>query len=294
MTIKNINVENYTGIRMEEYEYLFKTCIFGDKDVGKKTLAKNINPRFNEKLSLIFTIGVDFFTKNINTFGIITKLQLWICSDEIRFKCNYPINLIGSLAIILMYDINNANSLNYLSEVLQSTKKVREKYNLPVLLVGNKSDLKENREVSEEQIKKFKMENNISRSMEISIKTGENVEKMFMKITRMTLKGFPTIEIKRPRRIERPKRIESPYIKIDTPYRRRETPLEFTKSSKRFISELGPFSLVLLIGTLMLMTIIGNVIKDLNNFYLSIGYVIILIIFIIVLVVFLLRKRKKS
>ena len=179
----------------EEYDYLFKVCLFADKDVGKMTLAKYINHRFDEKISLIITIGADFFTKNIETYGIITKLQLWICSDDLeRFRFLYPNFLVGSLGIILMYDITNANSLNYLSEVLQSTKKVRGKHDYPILLVGNKSDLKENREVSEEQVRKFKIENNISKSMEISIKTGENVEKMLMRMTRMTLKGTKHVE----------------------------------------------------------------------------------------------------
>jgi len=63
-------------------------------------------------------------------------------------------------------------------------------YDPPILLVGNKLDLEENREVSKEQVEKFKEKHDISSSMEISLKTGENVEEMFMDITRIILKRW--------------------------------------------------------------------------------------------------------
>jgi GTPase SAR1 family protein len=55
----------------------------------------------------------------------------------------------------------------------------------PILLVGNKLDLEENREVSKERVEKVKEDNNISESMEISLETGENVELMFKKLAEM-------------------------------------------------------------------------------------------------------------
>jgi len=48
-------------------------------------------------------------------------------------------------------------------------------------------DLLNNREVSKEQIEKFKQDNDIGSSMEISINTGENVEEIFLKISNMII-----------------------------------------------------------------------------------------------------------
>ena len=172
---------------MSHVEYTFKVGLFADKEVGKRKLTIYIDPIFDEKPKN--AIGVDFLYKKIETFGIRSAFSFWICTDEERFRSLFPNYFMGSHGIILMYNITKASSLNYLSEVLQNVKKVREKCNPPILLVGNKSDLKKNRGVSNEQIKKFKIRNNISKSMEISIKTGENVEKMFMRITRMALKN---------------------------------------------------------------------------------------------------------
>ena len=83
-----------------------------------------------------------------------------------------------------MYDITYAKTLNYVSKWSQI---IKTKNDNPILLIGNKRDLKEDREVSKEQIKQYKKDHNISESMEISLKTGENVDQMFMKITNMLL-----------------------------------------------------------------------------------------------------------
>ncbi len=184
----------------EEYDYLFKVCLFADKDVGKKTLARFLE-KVGSDLNYGSTIGVDFFSKNIEIKGKKAKLQLWIFSDKedygyglikmmqernITFLYHFFIN--GSNGVILLYDITNSKSLDFLSIVLQDVKKAREKYDFPLLLVGNKLDLEEYREVSNDQVKKFKEENNISESMEISLQTRENVEKkMFRKFIEMIL-----------------------------------------------------------------------------------------------------------
>jgi GTPase Era involved in 16S rRNA processing len=70
----------------------------------------------------------------------------------------------------------------------------------PVMLIGNKLEVEENREVFIEQVTEFKKANDISSSMEVSLKTGENIEKTFMELTEMMLRNNEAdyeIEIKR-------------------------------------------------------------------------------------------------
>lgn len=85
-----------------------------------------------------------------------------------------------------MYDITNAKTLNMVSEWCQMAKNYRK--DIPILLVGNKLDLEMKRDVSKEQVENFKLNNEISESMEISLETGENVEKMFLRLTGLLLK----------------------------------------------------------------------------------------------------------
>ena len=79
-----------------------------------------------------------------------------------------------------MYDITNYDSLNKIPEWVKCIRENRG--DIPILLVGNKVDLNENRVVSKEQARIIKENNYLSSFMEISLKTGENVEDMFKKI----------------------------------------------------------------------------------------------------------------
>ena len=179
---------------MVGYNALFKVCLFADKDVGKKTLAKSNFLKGHSEGSMRAT-GVDYTVKTVELHGKIIKLQFWIISDEkYHFQHIWKANIRGSLGVILMYDITNANSLNMVSERCQMVKDWRKA--IPILLVGNKIDLEEQREVSKDEVDKFKEDHDISSLMEISLKTGENTEKMFMKITDMILKYLELVEEK--------------------------------------------------------------------------------------------------
>lgn len=170
---------------MAEYSYLMKICLFADKDAGKKTLVKsNILHNYYKVEDYLSTIGVEFCTKTVDYREGI-RIHLWIISEKEYHARSWKLYIHGSLGVILMYDITNAKTLNRLSEWCQMVRKYREE--VPILLVGNKLDLEENREVSKEQVEMLKQDNNLVSSMEISVKTGENVEKMFLKILSMIL-----------------------------------------------------------------------------------------------------------
>lgn len=169
-----------------EYSKLFKTCIFADKNVGKKTLAKSdfLGGHFKDYIT---TTGVELTSKDFKFDGEIFRIQIWIISDDReRFQHIWKSYISGSLGVILMYDITNAKTLNRLSEWCQLAKNYRE--DIPILLVGNKLDLEMKRDVSKKQIESFKLNIEISESMEISLETGENVENMFLRLTEMLLK----------------------------------------------------------------------------------------------------------
>jgi Ras-related protein Rab-1A len=172
---------------MIEYDYTFKVCVFADKDVGKKTLTGFLK-KVGSDLNVESIIGVDLFSKNIEIKGKKVSLQLWIFSDkeDAREKDHFFIK--GSNGVILMYDIANSRSLDFVSNSIQIIRN-EIKYYIPILLVGNKLDLEEYREISKEQLEKFKEENYISESIEFSLETRENVENMFRKFIEMLLEN---------------------------------------------------------------------------------------------------------
>ena len=174
--------------KMSDDYKIFKVCLLASKNVGKETLA-NIFTKVSDRLA----IGVEWFVKSVVINGNKQiKIQLWVNTNreyknKDGFKLLWNTYLQGTNSIIIMYDITNAETVNILTEwcevIRKNTKEV-----IPILLVGNKLDLEEIREVSKELVEKLKEENNISESIEISLQTGENVEKMFLKLTEMAIK----------------------------------------------------------------------------------------------------------
>lgn len=161
-------------------DLLFKIVILGENNVGRSTLGiKYLNSR---DYDFIITIRTALAVKNIELDDYFIRLQIWFISNHIN-NLLFKLYLAGTLGVIIMYDITNPNSLN---SILKWIQIIREnERDIPILLVGNKSDLKEKRAISEEEAIKIKNKNNLAGNMEISLKTGNNVREMFNEITRL-------------------------------------------------------------------------------------------------------------
>jgi small GTP-binding protein len=163
----------------------YKMCIFGDGGVGKTTLVNRfITGQYSEDYSM--TIGVDFYTKNIDVEGISVNLQIWDFAGEHQFKSLLPNYVIGASGGIFMYDISRFSTLKNLDEWLNILRKApdEEEYTFPILLVGGKSDLEfeGKRVINSEYAAEYGKERGLDNFIECSSKTGENVEKIFYTI----------------------------------------------------------------------------------------------------------------
>ncbi|MHA2036612.1 MAG: Rab family GTPase [Promethearchaeota archaeon] len=162
------------------YDHTFKIMLLGEPEVGKKALAERycfnvFNP--SERL----TVGVDFYSKTIELQGKRIKLQIWEVGGEERFKFLLPTYCLGANAAMIMFDITNSKSLNQISEL---TEIIRENASdIPIMLIGCKSDLKEFRELNKEEGDKIAEKYNLTGYNEISTKTGKNVERAFEILT---------------------------------------------------------------------------------------------------------------
>ena len=77
--------------------------------------------------------------------------------------------------VILVYDITNKESFNSICEQINNIYDIKEK-DVPLILIGNKSDLKNQREVSTEEGLEEAEKHKI-KFFEVSAKEGTNVEK---------------------------------------------------------------------------------------------------------------------
>lgn len=161
------------------YEYIFKIILIGSSGVGKSSiLQRYIQKIFNE--SYASTIGVDFFMKSITIGDKSIKMQLWDTAGTEKFRSITTGYYRGADAAFIVFDLSAKSSFKALNEWIESYYK----YSNPdveknVVLIGNKSDLVEQREVTQEEIDNFTKINNNIKYFEASAKEGKNIDECF-------------------------------------------------------------------------------------------------------------------
>ena len=177
------NIDNYNyEILSEDYtsfDMSFKLIVIGDSGVGKSCLTNNaIKNTFDDAYNA--TVGFEFFTFNIRFNGKVVKLQIWdTCGQELYRSLITNFYRNSSLAM-MVYSINSKESFDNVEMWLRELR-THSNPDVKVFLIGNKSDLEAEREVTTEQGENFYKQNNLSLFMESSAKTGFNTQKIFIK-----------------------------------------------------------------------------------------------------------------
>ena len=165
----------------EKYENLeFKLIILGDSGVGKSCIMHNFIYKKFEK-NKTQTIGVDFTTKTIKIKNQSIKLQIWDTAGQEKFRSIARNYYRGAIGIIIVYDISKIESFNHIITWLNDAKNYTRNEST-VLIVGNKNDLENLRQVKFSEGQKFCDENNLL-FIESSACTGNNIEQIFFNIS---------------------------------------------------------------------------------------------------------------
>jgi small GTP-binding protein len=160
----------------------YKITLFGPAAVGKTSiLLRYIKDFFSHNLKK--TIGSNFLVKDLLIDGKDVRLMLWDIGGQERFSSIRSIYFKGSNAALGVYDITNKQTLLKIPGWVSSIKKSVKK-GIPMILVGNKTDLerKVDRKEGEELARRLGCD-----YMETSAKTGDNVDKVFEKLAKACL-----------------------------------------------------------------------------------------------------------
>jgi len=172
---------------MTDYDYTFKIMMLGDASVGKTSLTmRYISGYFMEDLKL--TIGVDFYSKTTSFKDKKVKLQIWDFGGEERFRFLLSQYSKGANGAFFLFDITNQTSLDHLPDW---TQVIREHAGeIPIMLIGSKVDLHEFRAVLREDGILAAKKYSLASFVELSSKTGENVEKAFNVMTEILFEKY--------------------------------------------------------------------------------------------------------
>ena len=127
------------------YDLSFKMIVIGDAGVGKSCLTtKAAKGKFEESYSA--TVGFEFLVFNVKLNDKVVKLQIWdTCGQEIYRSLISSFYRNASLAM-MVYAIDNKESFNHIETWLKEVK-LQSNPDIKIFLIGNKSDLEEERKV---------------------------------------------------------------------------------------------------------------------------------------------------
>ncbi|MFX1258844.1 MAG: Rab family GTPase, partial [Promethearchaeota archaeon] len=152
--------------------------------VGKTSIVyRFIENKFRENYKS--TLGVNLLKKDLELedYGDIS-CQIWDLGGQESFRSLRKLYLEGANGAIVMYDTTQRKTYDKLIEWINSFQEARE--GEPMILVGNKSDLKDNVKVETKEAKGFAEKNKMD-FITTSAKTGDNVEKAFKEIIKKVL-----------------------------------------------------------------------------------------------------------
>ncbi|KAI4351014.1 hypothetical protein L6164_005408 [Bauhinia variegata] len=163
----------------EDCDYLFKAVLIGDSGVGKSNLLSRFS-KDEFRLDSKPTIGVEFAYRNIKVADKLIKAQIWDTAGQERFRAITSSYYRGALGALLVYDITRRATYESVRKWLRELREFGNE-DMVVVLVGNKSDLGQSREVEKEEGKGF-AENERLFFMETSALQNLNVEEAFMQM----------------------------------------------------------------------------------------------------------------
>ena len=163
----------------------YKIITLGDTNVGKTSLIMRYT--LNEfNTNLFNTIGMDSKIKDIEIDSKKIKIKIWDSAGQERFRSmqKYYYNKVDG--IIFVYDITKKNTLKIIDSWIDEVKE-NVKGDISFILVGNKTDLEEEREVSIIEGEKFAQKYNYH-FLECSAANGIGVNEIFDYLVRDILK----------------------------------------------------------------------------------------------------------
>ncbi len=164
-------------------EYRFKFVILGDHEVGKTSIIRRfVENRYTTDYRA--TIGINILSHEFEFFGNEIGVSLFDLGAQKYFKRFRKIYYSGTQAGFIVFDLANRESFNNVTSWYEELKLFTTGEDIPIIIVGNKSDLEEDRKVFYQE--GAKLANTLSEHekiklsyIETSALTGSNVEDAF-------------------------------------------------------------------------------------------------------------------
>ncbi len=171
---------------VEDVDLTLKVCFLGDSSVGKTSLIKRyVYDIFGDKY--LMTMGTKVTKKKVQmqipehdkNFNL--TFMIWDIIGDIHFRgLLHHSYLFGAAGALIVCDVTREDTLEGLPAWVESLH-AEGNGTVPILIMANKSDLKDEQKFTENDLDKFSKTYN-SPILMTSAKTGNNVEEAFRAI----------------------------------------------------------------------------------------------------------------
>ena len=156
----------------------FKIIIIGDCGVGKSSLS--LRATKNEFIeSYKATIAFEFYIFNIKINNLNINLQIWDTCGQEEYRSLISSFYKNSSLAIIVYAIDNITSFNNVDSWIKDLKQYSNP-NIKIILIGNKNDLNDKRQIEFEKGNQFAKDYNFDLFFETSAKSGLNVQNVLI------------------------------------------------------------------------------------------------------------------
>ena len=160
----------------EEFDLIFKIVIIGDSGVGKTNLiGRYLKNEYKEDSKA--TVGVEFGEKKYEINGLKIKAQIWDTAGQERYRAITSMYYKGAKGAFIVFDLSSKSTFQNVEKWFNEIKKTADP-TINLILIGNKSDLKDKRQISTEEGENKAKEMNVA-YLETSALNADNVDKAF-------------------------------------------------------------------------------------------------------------------
>ena len=175
MSDEDIVIEEVSSSEVKE-DFKIKIVVVGDSGVGKTNLIRRfINNEFSENLKA--TIGVEFMSKTYRINKHLFKIEIWDTAGQERYKSITAVYYKGAKGALVVYDTTEQATFDDIDKWMFEIKDKTSK-DIKLMIIGNKIDLKDEREVKNEDALKKAVSLGIP-LMETSALDATNVKEAF-------------------------------------------------------------------------------------------------------------------
>ncbi|CAN4114890.1 unnamed protein product [Withania somnifera] len=167
------------GDASQKIDYVFKVVLIGDSAVGKsQILARFARNEFS--LDSKATIGVEFQTRTLVIQHKSVKAQIWDTAGQERYRAVTSAYYRGAVGALLVFDITKRQTFDHIPRWLEELRAHADK-NIVIMLIGNKTDLEDQRAVPTQDAKEFAQKEGLF-FLETSAMEGSHVEDAFLTV----------------------------------------------------------------------------------------------------------------